>query len=160
MQAAERGQRGIVERLHAQRDAIDAGRAVAAKPRRLDRGGIGLERHLDVGRQFPVARDRIENGADGRGLHQRGGAAAEKNAHRLSVGNARGGRRNFRRKRAHEARFVDRGVAHVAVEVAIGTLRQAKRPMHVDAETGIGAGRLARASRQRFSERQGTPPRA
>ena len=35
---------------------------------------------------------------------------------------------------AHEARLVDRGVADMAVEVAIRALRQAERPVDVDAE--------------------------
>ena len=51
------------------------------------------------------------------------------------------------REGAHVARLVDRGVAHVAVEVAIRALRQAERPVDVDAE-GV---RLARQRRSRHA---------
>ena len=41
----------VVQRLHAERDAVDAGRAVAAEALGLDAGRVGLERDLDaVGR--------------------------------------------------------------------------------------------------------------
>ena len=46
--AAEKGQVAIVERLDAERDAIHARRAEAPEAPRLDRGGVGLERDLDV----------------------------------------------------------------------------------------------------------------
>ena len=80
VQPAELLQRRIVERLHAERHAVDAGRAIAAKARRLDAGGIGFERDLDVGRDGPVLADGVEDRADGLGLHQRRRAAAEEDA--------------------------------------------------------------------------------
>ena len=80
MDAAERLQRGIVERLHAERQAIDAGGAIAAKALRLDAARIGLERDLRVGRDRPQARDRIEHRGDRLRLHQRWRAAAEEDA--------------------------------------------------------------------------------
>ena len=78
VQSSQRLQRGIVERLHAERDAVDAGCAIAAKPRCLDAGRIGLQRHLDIGGDAPMLADRIQDGADGLRLHQRRRAAAEK----------------------------------------------------------------------------------
>src|SRR5579862_2810230 len=41
VQAAELLQREVVERLHAERDAVDAGGAIAAEARRLNAGRIG-----------------------------------------------------------------------------------------------------------------------
>ena len=60
MQAAQRFQRGVIERLHAERDAVDAGGAIAAKARCLDAGWIGLERHLDAVGDPPMLADRLE----------------------------------------------------------------------------------------------------
>src|SRR3989442_154898 len=56
MQPAELLERGIIKRLHAERNAVHAGRAIAAQARRLDAGRIGFERHLDVGNYRPVLR--------------------------------------------------------------------------------------------------------
>src|SRR5262249_16689606 len=38
----------------------------------------------------------------------------------------------------HMARLVDGGMAHMAVEVAVGALGEAERPVHVDAEGWLG----------------------
>src|SRR4029077_1747113 len=65
---------------------------------------------------------------------------------------------DFRREGAHKAGLVDLGVAHMAVEVAIGTFRQAKRPVNIDAELW----RIAFASRRsvrRIPTIQDRPPR-
>jgi hypothetical protein len=43
VESAQCFQRGIVERLHAERNPVDAGCAIAAKPCRLDAGRIGLQ---------------------------------------------------------------------------------------------------------------------
>ena len=75
--AAERLQRRIVERLHAERKAVDARRAIAAKALRLGAAGIGFERDLGVGGDRPESRDRLEHRRDRRRLHQRRRAAAE-----------------------------------------------------------------------------------
>ncbi|MEY9462001.1 hypothetical protein ABH973_002414 [Bradyrhizobium ottawaense] len=64
VQAAQRFQRGIVERLHAERDAVDAGGAIAGKARGFDAGRIRLQRHLDIAGDGPVLADRIEHRAD------------------------------------------------------------------------------------------------
>ena len=134
VQPTERLQRGVIERLHAERDAVDAGCAIAAKPRRLDAGGIGLQRHFHLGRDAPVFSDGIEDRADGLRLHQRRRAAAEKDRGDGSVRRTR--RRGFdlARKGARKAFLVDRRVPDMAVEIAIRAFRQAERPVHVDAE--------------------------
>ena len=50
--AAEEFQRRIVERLHAERDAVNAGSAQLGKARGLDRGRIGFERDLEIARRY------------------------------------------------------------------------------------------------------------
>ena len=56
MKAAEEAEVVVVERLDAERDAVDAGGAVAAETLGLDAGGIGLERDLGVRRDASSAR--------------------------------------------------------------------------------------------------------
>jgi hypothetical protein len=53
--AAELGEHTIVERLNAERDAVDAGGPVAAEAGGFDAGRIGFEADLDVGRDATVA---------------------------------------------------------------------------------------------------------
>ena len=144
MDAAERLQRGIVERLHAERQAIDAGGAIAAKTLRLDASRIGFERDLRVGRNRPQPRDRLEHRGDGRWLHQRRRAAAEEDR---GDGAPRGQLREvfkLARERGRKARLVRRLMADVAVEIAIRALRRAERPMHIDAESGCALGNVDR----------------
>ena len=155
--AAKLGEHAIVERLDAERDAVDAGGAVAAEAGGFDAGRIGFEADLDVGRDAPMFCNRVEDRRHRGRLHQRGRAAAEEDRRNGAVRHPRRGRRDLGGKRAHEARLVDRLAAHMAVEVAIGTFRQAERPVNVDAE-----GRLF-AIGQIVSQvllNQGTPPRA
>ena len=54
--AAQFGQRAFAQRLHAERDAVDAGGAVAAEAVGLDRGRVGFERDLGVRIDRPVLR--------------------------------------------------------------------------------------------------------
>ena len=142
MQASESLQRRIVQRLHAERHAVDARRAIAAEPRGLDAGRIGFQRDLDVIGDAPIFSDRVEDGADGLRPHQGRRAAAEENRGHLAAGRARGGGLDLARESANEALFIDRRMAHMAVEIAIRAFRQAKRPVHIDAEgvVGISAG--------------------
>ena len=142
-------ERCIVQRLHPERDAIDTGRAESAKARRLDAGRVGFQRHFDIGSERPVARDRVEDRADGRRLHERGRAAAEEDGGDGPSRHARGGGGDLGGKGAREAGLVDGGMTNVAVEIAVRTLRQAERPMNVDTEV-----------RPAVSAFQDRPPRA
>src|SRR5262249_58659836 len=63
--AAERAQLPIVEGLYAERDPVDAGRAVAAKARPFHARGVGFQGDLRMGQKAPVFRDRVEENADG-----------------------------------------------------------------------------------------------
>ena len=47
--AAEGAQVGVLQRLDAQRDAVDAGRGIAPEPGGLDAGGVGFERDFGAG---------------------------------------------------------------------------------------------------------------
>src|SRR5262249_35081397 len=68
-----------------------------------------------------------------------------------SRGQARGSCGDLGGKGARESGLVDAGMAHMAVEVAVRTLRQAERPMDIDAE---------RRSVVAVSAVQDRPPRA
>ena len=89
MQAAERAQLCIVERLHAERDTVDAGRAIAAKTSGLDARRIGFERDLRARLHRPMPAHRVENGADRICAHQRRRAATEENAGHRAAGRKR-----------------------------------------------------------------------
>ena len=69
MHAAERFEVRIIERLHAERDPVDAGQAVAGEALRLDARWIGLERDLGVGVKPPKLGDSVEDRRDRRGSH-------------------------------------------------------------------------------------------
>ncbi len=61
VQAPKLRESGVVERLHAQRNAIDARCAKAAEARCLHAGRIGLQRHFDIRRNTPVLADAIQD---------------------------------------------------------------------------------------------------
>ncbi len=134
VQPAQRLQRGVVQRLHAERYPVDAGRAVTGKARGLDAGRVGLERDFDIGGDAPVLADRIENGADGLRLHQGRRAAAEEDRRHLAARRARRSGFDLAGEGAREAFLVDRFMPDMAVEIAIGAFGQAERPVHIDAE--------------------------
>ncbi len=67
----------LIQGLHADGDAVDAGSAVAAEIFSFDGGGVGFERGLDIGRNSPVPGNGIEHVGHGFGRHQRWRAAAE-----------------------------------------------------------------------------------
>ena len=76
--APERLEVGVAQRLHADRQAIDAGGAIAAKPPRLDAGRVGFERDLGVRLEPPSGGDRVDDALHGLRAHERRRAAAEK----------------------------------------------------------------------------------
>ena len=137
MQAAERAQLRIVERLHAERDTIDAGRAIAAKTSGLDARRIGFESDLCARLHCPMPANGVENGADRMCAHQRRRAATEENAGHRAAGCKRHPVLQLLQESGKKSCFVDAADAHMAVEVAVGALGGAERPMHVDAEAGL-----------------------
>ena len=70
--------------------------------------------------------------------HERGGAAAEKHRAHDATRRERRAISDFGLERREVAPFVNGRAAHMAVEVAIGTFRQAERPVHIDPEAGVG----------------------
>ena len=120
VQASQCLERGVVQRLHAERDAVDAGGAIAGKPRGLDAGRVGFQRDFNIGRDAPVPADRVQYRADGLRPHQRRRAAAEKDRGYLPAGRAFGRGLDLAGKRARKSFLVDRGMPDMAVEIAIG----------------------------------------
>ncbi len=124
----------IVERLHAERQPVDAGRTVAGEVLGLDAGRIGFQRDLGIALQMPMARDGLENCCNGLRRHQGWGAAAEEDAADASPRRERSEMRKLLQISGEEPRLVDAAMADMAVEVAIRALGPAERPMHVDTE--------------------------
>ena len=131
---AERLQGGVVQRLHPDRGTVDPGRAVAGEIAAFGAGGIGFEGDLGAPVDAPQPGRRIDHGGNGGGRHQRWRAAAEEEARhgarsRLAAepaeladqGIGKGGR-------------VDRDMADMGIEVAIGAFGTAERPMDIEAE--------------------------
>ena len=134
MQPTESVQIRVIQRLDAERDAIDAGSPIAAKAVRFYARRIGLERDLCSRLHGPVACDGIENGRHRRRRHQRRRAAAEEDARYTASRRESSHVRQLPAERGQIARLVDAAAAHVTVEVAIGALGGAERPMHINAE--------------------------
>ncbi len=91
MHPSEPAQVGIVEGLDAERDPVDAGRAVALEALCLDARRVGFERHLGARRDLPGPRDRVEDRTDRLRPHEGRRAAAEEDARHGAAG--RPGRR-------------------------------------------------------------------
>src|SRR5262245_10568552 len=134
VEAAEIAQVGVVEGLHAERDAVDPRGAVVAKPRRLDGGRIGLQRDLGARIQGPEAADLVQQGMDGGCRHERRRAAAEEDAAYPAAGCQVCPMPQLAEIGARKPRLVDAAGAHVAIEVAVRALGGAERPMDVDAK--------------------------
>src|SRR6185437_1003259 len=92
-----------------------------------------FQRDLDVARGVPQLARAVDQGSDGFGRHQRGRAAAEE--HRLdpAIRCLARGVLELGQQRPAPAGLLD-AVAHMAIEVAVGALRFAEGPMHVDAK--------------------------
>jgi hypothetical protein len=127
--AAERDQRARLERLHADRDPIDAG----GPPRREvivgDVGGVGLDRDLARRAGEPRA-DRGDRGGDAVGAPQRRRAAAEVDRGQLA-GERAGAPRELAGDRGEIG--VVRRRAELDREVAVRAQLAAPREVEVDA---------------------------
>ena len=131
MGAAEEAQRRVVERLQAERDAVDPGGGEVGEARRLDRRGVGLERDLDVGREAPMASAASIRAATVAGGISDGVPPPKK----IEPSRRPGGLSRFMgevgEQRLAPLRLVDR-LADMAVEVAIGAFGDAERPVDVE----------------------------
>jgi len=135
--AAEKRQRGVVQRLHAQRHPVDPGGPEAREPAGLGGGRVGLQRDLDVRRHRPARRDPVEHRRRRLRRHQRGRAAAKEHRRDRPPGRFGCEMIQLGKQRGAPAVLVDR-FADVGVEVAVRALRPAERPVHVDPEAGPG----------------------
>src|SRR3546814_6810912 len=77
MRPAEKAQRLVIQRLKAQRDAVDARGRERREIGGFDAGGVGLKRDLKIGRCAPVPGCGLDQRPGDRGRHQRWRAAAE-----------------------------------------------------------------------------------
>ena len=140
VRAPERLQIGVVQGLHAERDAVHAGRAIAEKALRLDAGRIGFERDLGVlARSSNGARSRREwrrrlRPASARACRRR---KTPRRPSRPGVSAARW--LSSRAKAATNRASSSARLPHMAVEIAIGAFRQAEGPVHINAKAGIRA---------------------
>ena len=133
MLTAEEAQRWRIERLHAQRHAIDAGLGQRGEAAGFDRGRIGFKRDLDLGGGVPQRLGAFDHRAHGRGIHQRRRAAAEEDRLDPAARRLARGVLQFLQQGGAPAVLLD-ALAHMGVEVAVGALRFAERPMDVDAQ--------------------------
>jgi hypothetical protein len=155
-------QRPVVERLHAEREAVHAARAQRPEVRLVHLARIGLDGDLEAVRRRIAegGASGVEHAAERVRAPQAGRAAAEVH---------RGERRGPREPAAPGGDLGHGGVgvavvrdlaARVDCEVAVRTARAAEWEVHVDAErearperagagAGVGAGRERRRSRER-----------
>jgi hypothetical protein len=91
MDAAQRGELGVVETLHADRQPGHAGGAEGGELGRFGGAGIGLERDLGAGMQGQAHADRRQQRFGGFGTHQAGRAAADEDAGHRTVPDLRQG---------------------------------------------------------------------
>ncbi len=151
MNAAERFQDVVAQRLHAERHAIDARRAIAAEARRLDAAGIGFERDLGIRLDAPQRSDLIEDRGDRLRLPSAMACRRRRRCSKRSRGPVRARSvHQLAQEGGAKARLVNAAETDVAVEVAVGALLGAERPVHVDAEAHlVGACLVSRAHRGR-----------
>ena len=136
--AAEEAQVGVVQRLHAQRDAVDARRPEAPEPPGLDRGRVRLQRDLDVvGEPANASAARSITAATVAGAISEGVPPPKKIEPQRAPGVSAGEMVELGHQRPRPARMVD-AVADMAVEVAVGALGLAERPVDVEREAAVG----------------------
>ncbi len=137
--AAEAAERRIVERLDAERQPVDAGRLEAHETCGLNRGRVGFQGHLEIGRQLKRLRRGLENRGAGLGRHQGRRAAAEEDRGQPRPLGCPGAQplrlvRQLPAIGGRPARLIDHLAGDMAVEVAIGAFDPAERPMDIEAE--------------------------
>ena len=133
----QEGERGVVQGLDAEGQAIDAGRDEVLEAGRCGRRRVGLQGHLEIGRRTPMAMHGLDHGADGGGLHERRRAAAEEEAGKRAPPGPSAMEGELGQKGSAPAPLVD-GSGDVGVEVAVWALGQAEGPVDVDGE-GLSA---------------------
>ena len=131
MRAAEEMQCLILQRLQAERDAVDPGGGQIGKARGLYRIGVGLQRDLDIGGEAPMILRGGDERFDQSGRHQRRRAAAEEDGRERTAAGQRRLIGHVGEQRA--APGVDiHAIANMAVKVAIGAFRHAEGPVDIE----------------------------
>jgi len=136
--ASEADQGGVIEALHPDREAIDAGGTVGGEARALDRARIGLQRDLGVRGDAHVAADPLEQTRNGVGREQARCAAAQEDASHEAPGDALALGFEIGEQRRHVF-VLGRKRRHVSVEIAVRAPAHAPRQMHVERERRWGA---------------------
>ena len=145
--AAERLQLRVVEALHADRQARDAGGAKRAEALALEGAGVGFQRDLAAGLQRQPRAHVGEQPIDRFGREQARRAAADEDAHDAAAPHQRQDGIEIGAHGVEVAVFRWRASAPlVGIEVAIWTLLQAPRQVHVQRQ------------RRRRAELQGARP--
>ncbi len=139
MRSAKKAQSPVVERLEAERHPVHARRGKVREARRLDRGGVRLERDLDLLRQSPMTVRRLDQRRHRRRLHQRRGAAAEEDRGDGAFRRGSGFPGEVAQQRLPPGRLVD-GFADMAIEITIRTFGNAERPVDIEGRRRPSAG--------------------
>ena len=157
MVASEKGERGIAQRLHADRQARHPGLLQAEKIRPQNIIGIGFQRDLGAALDAERLRRCQQDRAQFVRPQQRRRAAAEVNrVERAMLRHPRPVRMNVRRD-GLDQRSAVAVLGGVDVEVAIRADARAVRPVHVQAKPEMrserrgGIGHVSRAARSFFT---------
>jgi hypothetical protein len=147
MQATKSLEIRVVERLNADRNPIDPGVAKFPEPSGLDRGGVGFQRDFEIVGTGPARTRGINDvGHDAR-FHERRRSPAKKDTAQDAWTGFMRNTFYFKQIGIQPPLVVHPG-RDVGVEVAIGALRLAERPVDVESEVS----RVSRLRRdQRFS---------
>ena len=133
MLAAEAVQILGVQALHPERDAVDPGGAEGGELGGLHRGGVGFQRHFQIGCRGEQAGGVRDQGGNGFRRHQARCAAAEEDRVEAAWPEAGGFPGEFGAQGGGEAGLVD-AVADMRVEIAVRALGEAKRPVDIECE--------------------------
>jgi len=129
-----------------------------AEPASLDRGRVRLKGDLKIVGHRPEPADLVDHRGDNLGIHHAGGAPAEEHAAQHPARGQGGAPAQFREIGAPPAVMVDRG-GDMRVEIAIGALGGAERPVQVQAEASrlpvCGLSQATRPSASRRRRRDG-----
>ena len=132
------------------------GVAETAKARRLGGRRVCLQGDLKPGAERPSGCDAVEDRGGRRGLHQRWRTTAEKHARHRPARRLRREAVQFAKVGVAPAVLVD-AFADVAVEIAVGALRSAERPVDVDGQSASLTPSLSRRASPGEGEARGAP---
>ena len=130
--ASERAQIVIAQGLHADRNTIDASRAISGKASCIHAARIGFKRYLGIRRERKQPVDVFDECCHRRWLHQRRRAAAKKYGLCCALTDTLAHTDEFPPIGREIGRFIPPAMPDMAVEVAIRTFLGAERPVDVN----------------------------